>query len=150
MDYNEHKKELSSKIQEIDVIGVIQKVLQTKKTLSIFVVIFALWGVVVALNIPKEYTSQVVLAPEISGAGSMAESLSSLASMVGVNLNSKGSSVDAIYPEIYPDVMSSNDFIISLFNISSSRKRNTRKNLLRPFNKRFIYSFLGLSSNNDR
>lgn len=127
MDYNEHKKELSSKIQEIDVIGVIQKVLQAKKTLAIFVVIFALWGVVVALNTPKEYTSQVILAPEISGAGGMAESLSSLASMVGVNLNSKGSSVDAIYPEIYPDVMSSNDFIISLFNIKVRREKEVQE-----------------------
>ena len=56
MEYNEHKKEFPSKIQEIDVIGVIQKVLQAKKTLAIFVVIFALWGVVVALNMHLKNT----------------------------------------------------------------------------------------------
>jgi uncharacterized protein involved in exopolysaccharide biosynthesis len=103
------------KSREIDVIGIINKVLAEKKLLGLFLLVFAFLGVIVALNTPKSYTSNVVLAPELSGAGSMSQNISDLASMVGVDLNSSGASVDAIYPEIYPDVVSSTDFILQLF-----------------------------------
>ena len=103
---------------EIDVIGIIKKVLSEKKLLCIFIAAFAVIGVIYALNTQKTYTSTVQLAPEITSSGGMAQNISELASMVGVDLSSAGgSSVDAIYPEIYPDVISSSDFITQLFAI---------------------------------
>lgn len=62
---------------------------------------------------PRYYYASVKLAPEINGAG-MEGSLSSLASSFGVNLNS---GVDALYPSLYPDLISSNDFIVDMFAI---------------------------------
>ena len=83
----------------------------------VFFIIFAVLGVAVALMTPRTYSTDVVVAPELSS-GSMPEGLSDIASMVGVDLNNGNkSSVDAIYPQIYPDVISSNDFIVQLFNI---------------------------------
>lgn len=65
------------------------------------------------LCVPRYYSCSVRLAPEISGAGS--SSLSSLASsFLGGNNNM---TTDAIYPALYPDLVSSNDFIVSLFPI---------------------------------
>ena len=63
---------------------------------------------------PRYYASSVVLAPEMAGEN-VAGGLSSLASSFGVNIG--GATNDAIYPTLYPDLISSNDFIVSLFDI---------------------------------
>lgn len=42
--------------------------------------------------------------------------MSSLAAMAGINMNAS-SSADAIYPDLYPDIVSSTPFITDLFNI---------------------------------
>lgn len=64
---------------------------------------------------PRFYTSEVMLAPEVNSQDALG-GLSSIASSFGFNLGS-GGSTDAIYPELYPDLMSSNDFIVGLFDI---------------------------------
>lgn len=110
---------------EIDVIGVIKKVMNESRLLFSFILIFAAVGVIVALNKQKVYTTTVILAPEISGSGSLPESLSSIASMVGVDLGASGGGVDAIYPQIYPDVLTSSDFIINLFNVQVKQEKDS-------------------------
>lgn len=115
--------EQENKSREIDVIGLTIKVLQDKKTLCLFFIVFALIGVVVALNTPKHYTSTVVLAPELSGGGIGANStLSDMASNFGIDLGNTKTSMDALYPEIYPDIFASNDFVIKLFNVPVRQK----------------------------
>ena len=117
-------KEVSSSDQqaedtnhEIDIVAIVKKVIKDKWSLLVFFIIFAVLGIAVALMTPRTYSTDVVVAPELSS-GSMPEGLSDIASMVGVDLNNGNkSSVDAIYPQIYPDVISSNDFIVQLFNI---------------------------------
>lgn len=106
--------------REIDVLKLATLVLAEKKKLAIAIVIAAIVGVTVALNTEKEYTSTVILAPELTGAGAISDNISDLASMVGVNLKNSSSSIDAIYPEIYPDVLSSSDFIVKLFPVKVS------------------------------
>ncbi|MCF0192518.1 MAG: chain-length determining protein, partial [Prevotella sp.] len=69
-------------------------------------------GVYISFCIPKEYTTTVVLAPESSEVSG--SDLSSLASMVGVRLGSSSNN-DAFYPQIYPSLFDSNDFIIPLW-----------------------------------
>lgn len=106
---------------EIDIIDWVLKVFREKKLLALFIGAFTCIGIIVALNQEKKYTANVVLAPEITGMG-MSQSLGDLASMVGVNLKNSGSSTDAIYPDIYPDVFASNNFIIPLFKIPVTLK----------------------------
>lgn len=75
-------------------------------------------GVIAALLIveePRTYTSSVVLAPEAEGAPT-GGSLSSLASSFGIDIGSFSSS-DAIRPDLYPDLVSSSDFILDLFKL---------------------------------
>ena len=63
------------------------------------------------------YKTEVVLAPELMSSSSVSSSLSDIASMVGINFKSGGSSYDAIYPEIYPQIISSTPFLTSLFDV---------------------------------
>lgn len=115
-----------NKNREIDIVGIIKKVLADKILLLKFIIISAFIGVVVALNTAKEYTTTVVLAPEMSGNSGISGNLGDLASMVGINLNSSGGgAIDAIYPEIYPEVLASSDFIINLFDVNVQLEKNT-------------------------
>ena len=108
---------MQEKNMEIDIIALFKKVLSNKKSLGIFVGIFTIIGVIIAINKPKEYTSTVVLAPEMSSQGiNLPSSLSEMTASLGIDLNTKGG-IDAIYPEIYPEIFASNDFIQKLFDI---------------------------------
>ena len=106
---------------EIDLVGMAKKVLAEKKLLGYFMLVFACIGVIYALNQQKTYTATVSLAPEASGMG-MSASLSDLAGMVGLDIGGNNGSVDAIYPEIYPEVLASSKFLVELFDIQVKMK----------------------------
>jgi len=113
-------------IREIDIVGEVKKVFKEWKLLLVYVIVGAIIGVIVALSTPKSYTASVVLAPEVSSGGlGMSESLGDLASSFGIDLGNK-SSVDAIYPELYPEIFASTDFVLSLFNVPVRLKDDER------------------------
>lgn len=117
--------------KEIDVVALIAKVTQKPKTLIAFASTFAVLGVIIALCTPKTYSASVVLAPEMSGGGlGLSGSLADMASSFGVDLSSSGKSLDAIYPEIYPEIFASTDFVISLFD---TPVRTQKSNSLRTY-----------------
>ena len=70
-------------------------------------------------SLPRGWDASVVLAPEMSNTSSLPGNLSSMASMVGLDLNSM-SGDDAIYPEIYPDIVTSKQFLVELFSVTIS------------------------------
>lgn len=115
------------KNREIDIIGMLKKIWAAKKTLLVFIIIFTIIGIVVALNRQKKYTANVMLAPELTSPMNISSSMSDLASMVGIDLKSSGNQLDAIYPQIYPDVFASNDFVLKLFDIKVKTQDNTVK-----------------------
>lgn len=101
--------------EEIDLLELVLKVWAERKFILKACGYAVLVGLVVAFSIPKEYTASAMIAPELSdnkGAGG----LSSLAAMAGLNLNAS-SGADAIYPDLYPDIVSSTPFITNLFNV---------------------------------
>lgn len=73
------------------------------------------WGgvlsIIVAFSIPKEYTSEVVIAPEISSAAGITGGLGALASMAGINMDTEE---EAIYPQLYPQIVSTIPFLCDL------------------------------------
>lgn len=97
-------------IHILDASAVLRKDL---RNLCIYAGIFGLVGIAIAFTTPVKYKSSVVLAPEESGTG-FSGSISSIAAMVGMDLRI-GQTGDAIYPEIYPELMESTDFIVGLF-----------------------------------
>jgi uncharacterized protein involved in exopolysaccharide biosynthesis len=72
-------------------------------------------SIIVAFSIPKEYTSEVVIAPEVSGLGGISGGLGALASMAGINMDSEE---EAIYPQLYPKIVSTSPFLCDLASLS--------------------------------
>lgn len=89
----------------------------------IIVPIFCVLGVAYALNKVNYYTSTVLLAPEAS-TGSSTGGMSSLAKRFGVTVRSSSSAqdVDAILPDLYPDLINSVDFKTKLFEVNVHHK----------------------------
>jgi uncharacterized protein involved in exopolysaccharide biosynthesis len=117
--YNEMNQQPTDE-QEIDLLELAHKLWVERKLIIKVCCIAAVVGVVVAFSIPKEFTSSVMLAPEMSGKSNNG-GLSSLASMAGVNLNSS-SSTDALTVNLYPDIVSSIPFITELFELKVVNK----------------------------
>lgn len=101
--------------QEIDLIELAQKVWAERKKLYKVCGIAAVIGLIVGFSIPKEYSTEVTLAPE-SASKMNAGSMGALAAMAGINL---GGSVgeDALSPELYPDIVKSTPFLLELFDV---------------------------------
>ena len=76
------------------------------------------WGgvlsIIVAFSIPKEFTSRAVIAPEISSVGGIADGLGALASLAGINMDTED---EAIYPQLYPQIVSTTPFLCDLASI---------------------------------
>ena len=95
------------------------------KSLVLFLSLGTIFGVVIALSLPKKYTSEVLLAPEMSAGGlGLSENIADMASSFGIDLSSAGKNIDAIYPEIYPEILSSYDFVSTLFPVKVRLKDN--------------------------
>ena len=105
----------------IDVIRFLRVLKRDRKQTLLYCFAGVVMGLVVAFSTPKIYKSGVMLAPENSSNNNLTSNLSSLASMVGMNMN-LGNMSDAIFPEVYPDLMKSNQFIVGLFNIKVKSK----------------------------
>ena len=73
--------------------------------------------------IPRYYKCTVSLAPESSPTSSMSGSLSSLASSFGLSsLNKMGGNGDALFADIYPNIIASNNFIADLMTVEVTTK----------------------------
>ena len=72
-----------------------------------------------ALSIPKSYTCEVMLAPEMSLSSSRS-SLGALAQNLGLSMGNAGMGTEALYPALYPDLMNSVDFKTKLFPVEIS------------------------------
>lgn len=110
--------------KEFDLLAIIRHILDNKLSLIVWLVLFTILGITYALNKEKSYTATVTLAPEATSMG-MSQGLSSIAGSLGIDLANKKNDVDAIYPEIYPEIFASSDFIIKLFDIPVLPKDST-------------------------
>ena len=91
------------------------KLIWSKKRLFLKV-----WGItfvvacLIILPVPRTYQASVSMVPETSSVSS--SPLSSLASTFGINMSNM-TTEDAFYPDIYPEVVASNNFIAELLAI---------------------------------
>ena len=86
---------------------------------------------VVAFSIPKEYTTTIKLAPEFTDSKQMSGGLGALASMAGINAG--GSGVEAVQPQLYPDIVSSVPFTIGLFDVPVTDKNGELNTTVRKY-----------------
>ena len=114
-DMNDEQQNKHPQEEEIDLLELALKVWAERKWILKCCGYAVIVGLVIAFSIPKEYTATATIAPELSD-GKSGGGLSSLAAMAGFNINTS-SGADAIYPDLYPDIVSSTPFITGLFNI---------------------------------
>jgi LPS O-antigen subunit length determinant protein (WzzB/FepE family) len=94
----------------IDFIALIKTLWDGRRTVIIWTCIFIALGLIAALTMQRKYTVTTVMVPQTSSKGG--SSLSSLASLAGVDLSSTSSA--EISPLIYPKIVSSIPFRLEL------------------------------------
>ena len=94
----------------IDFIALIKTLWDGRRTVIIWTCIFIVLGLIAALTMQRKYTVTTVMVPQTSSKGG--SSLSSLASLAGVDLSSTSSA--EISPLIYPQIVSSVPFRLEL------------------------------------
>lgn len=103
--------------KEIDLLELFYKLWDKRKVILIWCMWGVLAGLIIAFSIPKEYNTAVKLAPESKGGGArISGGLGALASMAGISAGGS-SGADAVYPSLYPDIVSSVPFATSLFDV---------------------------------
>lgn len=99
--------------QEINLKALFERTLKKKWRLLIIAVIAIVASSIIILPVPRYYTCSVELAPELGIPNGSGGSLADIASSMGININS-GLVLDAISPELYPVLMKSNNFVVTL------------------------------------
>ena len=124
---------MEKKTKEIDVVAVFKVLLAQWRFLARFAGVGAVLGVIVALCTPKTFTAGVTLAPEMSSGGiGLSGNLADMASNFGIDIGGN-SAMDAIYPELYPDIFATTDFLLSLYDVPVRLKEdNTEKKYIQP------------------
>ena len=109
--YNNHNDEEI----EIDLMDLFRKVIGIRKKIYKAAGIGLIIGVIVAISIPKQYTVEVTLSPEMGS--SKAGGLSGLAaSFLGSGV-SMGDGTDALNASLSADIVSSTPFLLELSNM---------------------------------
>ena len=130
MDENTKQSPVSSpEEQEIDLLELAGKVWAERRLVLKWCGVAVVVALIVGFSIPKEYTTTVMLAPEVEGGSRSLGGLSALAGMAGINVNA-GESSDALYPELYPDIVSSVGFTTELFPVSVEDEEGELKTTL--------------------
>lgn len=107
-------EEKNNNSEVIDLIEVFNTIWSKKKLfIKIWMITFVV-SCILIFPVPRTYDASITLAPETNNLDE--GSLSSIASSFGINIGNMSSS-DAFYPEIYPDIMSSNEFIAELLDV---------------------------------
>lgn len=115
----------SEEEKDIDLTLILKKLLQNKKMILLWCLVGLVLGLIIAVSIPREYQTSVTLAPEANGNKSSNSNLGALAAMAGVNIGSSGA--DAVSPQLYPDIVKSAPFSLSLLNVRLTDKDEKRK-----------------------
>jgi capsular polysaccharide biosynthesis protein len=112
-------KEIKEDNKRIDLKSVFNTLLSNKK---LFIIVWLVTFVLSCLWIlpqPRYYVAKVTIAPESTDSKELGN-LTSLAANFGVNLGDGNS--DAIYPQLYPDLMQSTRFLVGLLDIKVKTK----------------------------
>lgn len=118
--------------KEIDLLELATKLWANRKLLLMWCLWGAIAGLIIAFSIPREYSTGVKLAPEASGSKGNMGGLSALAGLAGISTGG-ASGADAVYPQLYPDVVGSVPFITSLFDVTVTTKEEKKNYTVREY-----------------
>ena len=101
---------------EIDLMDVLRKIICIRKTLYKAAGVGVIIGIIVYLSIPKQYTVNVTLSPEMGGSKSGNGLVGIAASFLGSGVSS-GDSSDALNASLSSEIVSSTPFLLELLSI---------------------------------
>lgn len=107
-------------LKQIDVLAIAKEMKKHKKLYLIALLITFVLSCLLILCVPRYYSSTAKLAPEISSFSS--NSLGDIASSFGFDLGGSAANGDAIFPELYPELIESNDFMVGMFDVKVKSK----------------------------
>ena len=107
-------------LKQIDVVAIAKEMKKHKKLYLIALPITFVLSCLLILCVPRYYSSTAKLAPEISSFSS--SSLGDIASSFGFDLGGSSANGDAIFPELYPELIESNDFMVGMFDVKVKSK----------------------------
>ena len=102
--------------EPVDLMPYVRTALKNWKPILIWALCGMAFGILIGLSTPKTYTTRAVVAPELMTRSTASSGLSTLASLAGVNVNTLALS-DAMHPDLYPEIIHSTNFYISLFDM---------------------------------
>ena len=102
---------------EIDLMDILRKLITIRKTLYKAAGIGLIIGIIVALSIPKQYTVQVTLSPEMGNSKGNNGLAGLAASFLGSGAT-VGDGSDALNASLSSDIVSSTPFLLELFEIN--------------------------------
>ena len=110
---------------EVDWANIFREIISIRKTLYKAAGIGLIVGIVVALSIPKKYTVQVTLSPEMGNMKSN-NGLTGLAASFLGNGTTMGDNTDALNASLSSDIVSSTPFLLELLNmkVTPSKENN--------------------------
>ena len=106
--------------KEIDVLSLFTIILQNRKRILYWALGGILLGIIVAFSIPREYTTEVTIAPEGQANVNAMGSMGALADMVGISLNDADK--DGIGEKFYPTILKSTPFLLEFSAIQVNYK----------------------------
>lgn len=112
---------------EIDLMEILRKIISFRKSIYKAAGVGLIIGIIVALSIPKQYTVQVTLSPEM-GSSKGGNGLSSLAASFLSSGAAMSEGSDALNATLSADIVSSTPFLLELFDtkvVTSNEKVNT-------------------------
>lgn len=115
-DILEKKQIIETDAEQISLPGFVRLVKARKKLFYVVMPIVLVVAICILYSLPRYYTTQTSLAPEVENTSISGGALGSLASSFGIDLNNMQSS-DAITPLLYPDLMNDNKFVVDLLRI---------------------------------
>jgi len=114
--YNQPISEVSDDAIEIRLSDIIAFLKRSRRAMLLGAAIGGILGGLYAFSLPNEYTSQLTVLPELSSkGGTNLGNLGSLAGLAGIDVSSMGGGTDAIKPDLYPNILNSAPFALSLF-----------------------------------
>lgn len=100
---------------EVDLMELVSRLWSNKGKMLKWAIVGGLVGLAVAFSIPREYQTSAKLSPELTDSKKGPGGLGALASMAG--LSSGAGNTEAVYPQLYPDIVKSVPFLTGLFNV---------------------------------
>lgn len=118
---------------EIDLLELVKTAWSKKRLIVSIVIVFAIFGILIALGMKNEYTAMSTFVPQTSDRGKVGGNLGGLASLAGINLGGMSGGSE-IPPSLYPKIVSSVNFRKDLMNA----KLNIQGNI-QPITYQYYY-----------